>query len=149
MAQVSTQFVHPDVLQKLQSLLVDCVNRCSSGKLAADFIEDLLTDTEKVMIAKRIGIALMLMKHIGVREISETLKVSFPTIYKVKTWMIVRGHGYRSLLESILKRDEESQREHQSALDDTQGSVFWFGKTNWREQRRKQWEKVRNTNVPF
>lgn len=149
MAQVSSQYIKPEVKDKLQSLLVNCISRCSQVSLAADFVGDLLTDTEKVMISKRIGIALMLLKRVGAREISDKLKVSFPTIYKVKTWLNVKGSGYRSLLESILKEDAAMQRTHQSALEETESSVLWFGKTSWKNKRRLQWEKVKRTQVPF
>jgi uncharacterized protein YerC len=149
MAQVSIQYVKPEIRNKLQSLLVDCVSRCSQATVAADFIGDLLTDTEKIMISKRIGIALMLLKRVGAREISERLKVSFPTIYRVKTWLSVKGSGYRSLLESILKEDSARQRAHQSALRDTESSPLWFGRTNWKSARKRQWDRVKQTEVPF
>ncbi|MBI2310037.1 hypothetical protein HYU89_04005 [Candidatus Collierbacteria bacterium] len=149
MAQVSVQYIKPEVKEKLQSLLVDCINRCAQASLAADFVDDLLTNTEKIMISKRIGVALMLLKHVGAREISDKLKVSFPTIYRVKTWLEVKGSGYRTLLETILKEDAAKQRSHQSALEETESSPLWFGPTNWKSQRRRQWEKVKQTEVPF
>ena len=149
MAQISSQYIKPEIKDKLQSLLVDCISRCSNVSLASDFVEDLLTNTEKIMISKRIGVALMLLKHIGAREISDKLKVSFPTIYRVKTWLDIKGSGYRSLLESILKEDEAKQRAHRFALEETESSPLWFGPTNWKSQRRRQWEKVKQTEVPF
>lgn len=149
MAQVSSQYIKPEIKDKLQSLLVSCISRCSQVSLAADFVEDLLTKTEKVMISKRIGVALMLLKKVGAREISETLKVSFPTIYKVKTWLDFKGSGYRSLLESILKEDAAKERAHRSALEETDSSPLWFGKTSWKAKRRQQWERVKQTQVPF
>ena len=149
MAQVSVQYIKPEVKDKLQSLLVSCISRCSQVSLAADLVEDLLTNTEKIMISKRIGVALMLLKHVGAREISDKLKVSFPTIYRVKTWLEIKGGGYRSLLESIIKEDAAKEDAHLSALQDTEGSPLWFGPTNWKNQRRQQWEKVKQTEVPF
>jgi uncharacterized protein YerC len=149
MAQVSVQYIKPEVKDKLQSLLVSCISRCSQVSLAADLVEDLLTNTEKIMISKRIGVALMLLKHVGAREISDMLKVSFPTIYRVKTWLEIKGGGYRSLLESIIKEDAAKEDAHLSALQDTESSPLWFGPTNWKSQRRQQWEKVKRTEVPF
>lgn len=149
MAQLSTQYIKPEIKNKLNSLLIDCINKCSTSTLAADFIDDLLTDTEKVMFAKRIGIALMLQKKIGAREIIQTLKVSLPTVYKVKMWLEIKGNGYRSLLESILKEDAAKERAHRTALEETEDSPLWFGKTSWKAKRRQQWERVKQTEVPF
>ena len=149
MAQVSSQYIKPEIKDKLNLLLVDCINRCSNSILAADFVDDLLTNTEKIMIAKRIGIALMLLKKVAAREISKTLKVSPPTIYKVKTWLDFKGSGYKTLLESILKEDEAKERAHRTALEETEDSPLWFGKTSWRAKRRQQWERVKSTQVPF
>lgn len=149
MAQLSTQYIKPEIKGKLNSLLIDCIGRCSNSTLAADLVNDLLTTTEKVMLAKRIGIALMLLKKVGAREIAKTLKVSSPTIYKVKIWLEIKGSGYRTLLESIVKEDEAKERAHLTALQETEDSPLWFGKTSWKAKRRQQWERVKQTQVPF
>lgn len=149
MAQISRRFIKPEVLRKIESLFVECVSRCEKPSVAADFLDDLLTKTEKVMIAKRIAIALMLLKQQDPRDISETLKVSYPTIYRVKTWLSYKGVGFRALLEAIIKRDQATKREHERALSDTRESPLWFGPTNWSAKRKGQWDRVRKTRVPF
>jgi hypothetical protein len=101
------------------------------------------------MMAKRIALALMLLKHEDDRDISETLKVSFPTIYRVKTWLSYKGAGFRTLLQTIIKRDQSTEREHERALSDTRESPLWFGPTNWKAKRAGQWDRVRKTRVPF
>lgn len=149
MAQISRRFMKPEVLRKIESLFIECVSRCEKPSVAADFLDDLLTRTEKVMIAKRIAIALMLLKQEDVRDISETLKVSFPTIYRVKTWLSYKGAGFRTLLTEIMKRDQETEKEHERALSDTRESPIWFGPTNWKAKRQDQWDRVRKTRAPF
>lgn len=139
----------PEVLRKIETLFIECVSRCEKPSVAADFLEDLLTKTEKVMIAKRIAIALMLLKQEDVRDISETLKVSFPTIYRVKTWLSYKGAGFRALLEAVIKNDRDMEKEHERALLDTRDSPVWFGPTNWKAKRVGQWKRVRDTDVPF
>lgn len=149
MAQVSRRLISPVVQKKIQALFLDCVMRCQNQDTAAAFIDALLTDTEKIMIAKRVAIALMILKGRTAEEIQDILKVSGQTVWTVRGWLAAKGSGYHTVLEEVIKRDRYQERAHQDALDDTQSSALWFGKTNWKEKRRQQWEKVRNTKVPF
>lgn len=149
MAQVSRRLISPVVQKKIQALFLDCVTRCQNQDIAAAFIDALLTNTEKIMIAKRLAIALMILKGRTAEEIQDILKVSGQTVWTVRGWLAAKGSGYLALLEDIVKQDRDRERAHRDALEDTRSSALWFGKTNWKEKRRQQWEKVRDTKVPF
>ena len=149
MAQVSRRFVNPSVQKKIQELFLDCIARCRDQKTTAAFIDALLTDTEKIMIAKRVAIALMLLKGRITEEIQDTLKVSGQTVWTVGGWLRTRGAEFRSILKDVIKRDERQEKTHREALDDTRESAFWFGPTNWKTKREGQWEKVRKSRIPF
>lgn len=149
MSQISRRFIKPAVLEKIRLLLLDCIARCRDQEMAAAFISALLTNTEKIVIAKRIAIALMILKGRTSEEIQNTLKVSGQTVWTVGGWLRTRGTGFRSLLEDVIKRDQAREAAHRDALDDTKSSALWFGPTNWKTKRAKQWKRVRKTKVPF
>lgn len=70
------------------------------------FLNDLLTRTEKTMIAKRLAIAVLLTKGYDYRSISSTLKVSATTINAILKQQTIDGRGYKNIVGKIL-RDED------------------------------------------
>jgi len=136
------------VKAKIQELLLDCISRCRDQKTSAGFIDDLLTDTEKVMIAKRIAVALMILKGYPSLDIEETLKVSGQTVWMMRAWLSAKGKGYREMLEEVIERDERQEKEHKQALWEARETTPGR-RTDWKSVRRSQWQRVKETKVPF
>lgn len=65
------------------------------------YIFDLLTPTERIMLAKRLAIAAFLIEGLPYHAISEMLKVSTSTIGRVNLWLKTAGDGYRLVIEKI------------------------------------------------
>lgn len=149
MPQVSRRFLDKKVEKKLSLLFPKCVSECRDIKIAGEFIDDLLTPTEKIMVAKRIAIALMILKKNPVSLIEETLKVSKATVYSVAGWLQYKGSSYRSLLEKIVKEDEAQKEEHEQINWELENTSPRGYHTNWKADRRSQWQKLDDTEVPF
>lgn len=66
---------------------------------------DLLTRTEKIMIAKRLAIAVLLAKGYDYRSIINILKVSFTTINAILKQQVIDGRGYKKAVDKILKNE--------------------------------------------
>lgn len=152
MSQISQQYIQPGVRRKLEFLLIDCIRRCTNQETTVEFLNDLMTDTEKVMLAKRVAISLMILKGNSYQTIKETLKVSVGTIWKVKLWLDQKGNGFRTLLAEVLKHDEQQERSHREVLQDAienNPSILHY-QLNWSEYKKKQWKKVKETpKEPF
>ena len=150
MSRASKRWLDPRVEEKIHRLLVECVVESNDQQAAGNFIDILLTRTEKLMIGKRIAIALMLVKGRTPLEIDEKLKVALPTIYTVKTWLEEKGAEYQSLLKKIAVRDEQQARLHQDKLMEAEGGIFPPRPgINWGEHKRRQWQEANKTKVPF
>lgn len=149
MTQVSAQFIDPKVEDKIQKLFSDCIKRCQDDDTIAAFLEDLLTPTEKVMLAKRVAIALMILKGNTYEQIENKLKVSKPTIWKVNTWLGVEGKGYRKLLSGVIKTDDRRQKEHRDALWDAENPPLIPAPGDWKAAARNRWRKAEDTKIPF
>lgn len=150
MSRVSKRWLDPRVEDKIHRLFVECVVESNDQQAAGNFIDILLTRTEKLMIGKRIAIALMLIKGHTPLEIDEKLKVALPTIYTVKTWLEEKGTEYQALLKKIAARDEQQARLHQDKLMEAEGGIFPPRPgINWREHNRQKWQEVKKTKVPF
>lgn len=99
---------------------------------AENLISDFFTPTERIMLSKRLGIALLLEKGYEYRTIIDTLKVSFPTIASVNMARVYGKDGYRKFIRKIVRDDsinrlfEELSLKTVSALSSgTKGSGPW------------------------
>src|SRR3989338_9910670 len=124
MSQVSSQYIDNKVKRKIERLFSYCIKQCRDDNTVAEFVDDLLTPTEKIMLAKRVAIALMILKKNTYEEIKNKLKVSKSTIWKVSTWLSAKGKGYRKLLSEIIKMDSDLQNEHSDALWDLENQFI-------------------------
>jgi len=109
MAQVSRRFIKPKVQERIISLFLSSIVLTGSQEAAASFIDDLLTPTEKIVLAKRLSVAFMLLEGYDYESIKDTLKVSSPTIGNVSVWLKVKGNGVRATIRKI-KRNESLQK---------------------------------------
>ncbi len=89
-----------------------CVVVSETNKVedAAKLLRDLLSFTEVEMIAKRIKIAELLIDEKTYREISEELKTSSATIFKVQEWLNVSGDGYRKAIKKTKGRNVRNDK---------------------------------------
>ena len=81
MSQVSSQYIDNKVKRKIERLFSYCIKQCRDDNTVAEFVDDLLTPTEKIMLAKRVAIALMILKKNTYEEIKNMLQ---PKIEDVK-----------------------------------------------------------------
>lgn len=109
MAQVSRRFLTPKVQERIISLFLSSIVLTGSQEAAASLVDDLLTPTEKIVLAKRLSVAIILLEGYDYDTIENTLKVSRPTIGNVSVWLKVKGDGVRAIVRKI-KRNESLQK---------------------------------------
>lgn len=93
--------VHDEIINSFVWLLC----RFSSENELNSFLNDFLSDTEKLMFSKRLAIALMVEKGYSYYTIRDTLKVSTSTILRITQWIQKGGKGYRIALNKLSKRE--------------------------------------------
>lgn len=147
MAQVSKKFLSKDISQRMFEVFFSAFTKLS-GENVADFIEDLLTPTEKIMLAKRFTIAFLLLKGYEYEEIADILKVSKGTIWNVKAWLRLKGQGYRTIIEKISKEEKIKKilKEIKNSAEE-----FWrfrYG-ANWKKAGKELWKKRMAERKPF
>jgi len=70
------------------------------------FLEDFLTPTERIVLAKRITIAFMLKKGYDYEIIKSILKVSQSTVSAINLKLKYSGKGYHKILDKILLQEK-------------------------------------------
>lgn len=106
MSQVSKNNLESVIQKELFDQLYYILSQFSDSSDAQSFLSELLTKTERVMVAKRLGIAVLLTKGYTYRNIRQVLKVSFPTIRSVQFWLDHGSGAYRKVIEKIGKREK-------------------------------------------
>lgn len=145
MAQVSKYPLKEEVYERIFELLLKVITDPCSKKEAKDLLEDLVTPTEKIMLAKRLGIGVLLVKGYPYETIQEILRVSKSTIADVNTSLRYKGKGYKGFTKKALQ--EEKTAQFWEKVEDLVLGAFSQGTkgAGWRhlhqEIKRKRWKK--------
>jgi uncharacterized protein YerC len=109
MAQISKREMKVEIEEKIYLLFDEVLGSCGSDLEARMFMKELLTETEQTVMAKRLAIALMLLKGFSYNQIDRFLKVSPPTVFKVKEWLKYKGEAFKNLLERLMESETASE----------------------------------------
>jgi len=83
MTRVSKKPLKENTFNEIIDTLWEVVAELDDKELAGDFLKIFLSKAEKVMLAKRLAIAVMIQSGFGPIDISQTLKVSTATVRDV------------------------------------------------------------------
>ena len=111
--------------QKLLEEFCEALSILKDPQEIMNFITDLLTKQEIIILAKRIKIAKLLIEGKNYREIERSLKVSHGTIAKINYWLLESGEGFRIVTERTKKETPRPPTSWDYALED------------WRRFRRR------------
>lgn len=105
MTHVSRNPVHKDVyfqiLDDLYWLLADVKRPEDMKQLLGDFF----TKTERLMLAKRLALAGMIIEGYDVDIIRQVLNVSTGTIYRMKEMLDKTGEGLKAGIKRLLRKE--------------------------------------------
>ena len=105
MPQVSKYPLSRNTEFRLYKLFWETIATLNNSVKAEEFFNDLLTPTEKIMLSKRLAIAVMLIRGYDYSTIRSTLKVSPSTVGSISLWLKYSGRGYRKTVEKLLKKE--------------------------------------------
>lgn len=109
MSQVSKRIINKDIEDRLYEIFWECLAKINSPLEARKFFDSFISSIEKTMLAKRIGIALMLYKGFTYKVIENTLKVSTGTIRHVNLRQIMGESGITPTLKRIVKNEKSEE----------------------------------------
>lgn len=144
MAQVSKYPVSKEVSDRMFEVFSDTISHLSKKKDIEEFMTELLSPIEKIMLAKRLSIAVLLAKGYSYPSISGILRVTPRTIASVSVTLKYRGKGYRKAVEKILSDEKmndfwEEIEDFIGGLPPTKGSfIYWRDKYEIEKAKRKK-----------
>jgi uncharacterized protein YerC len=101
MPRISRRYLNQDIETHLCDILWEYFARLRSHDSVKESIDSLLSETEKIMIAKRLAIAVLLSRGYTFDIIDDKLKVSKATIAGVHHQITSGASGYRKAVEEV------------------------------------------------
>jgi len=101
--KLGTKIIKNDIKSKCLDALYSALDHAKKKNEVKSFVNDILTDTEKLMLGRRILIARRLLIGLPPRKIAAEMGVGLDTIYRVKKWLGGRHKGYEKVVEKIKK----------------------------------------------
>lgn len=105
MTRISRFPLNEDLLNKLFNLFFTVVGKKNNIDEFKETVIDLLSPTERIMIAKRVAIIYLLLKKIDHMTISDTLKVSPSTVAKFHLIM-EKSQGIVPTFKKLLRNEK-------------------------------------------
>lgn len=106
MPRVNSKKLNPKQKIELLNLLWIIIASLKNRNEVKNFFKDLLSETESIMLARRILIAKKLLEGKSYDEIIKELKVGSSTVASVHRWLISGFGGY----QKALKRFETAEK---------------------------------------
>jgi uncharacterized protein YerC len=97
--QLSTRKLNKNIEKQILGLLYQVLNDLKSEEEVTTVMNDILSETEKLAVAKRLAIATFLDKGRSYENIRETLKVSSATIASVQE--MIGNPGFQLALRKV------------------------------------------------
>src|SRR3989304_5258942 len=111
MPRVSPRPIKKEIEKEITANLEWVFSQLKSEPAAKDFLDDFLTDEERLMLAKRLAVVYLLKEGFSYNKISEALKITPVTIGKIRrilksgkprtTEIFIRMEKLRSLNEAL------------------------------------------------
>lgn len=106
MAQVSKYPLKEEVYQKILESFFSTLAKIKTKKGIGEFLEDFLTPTERIVLAKRLAIYVMLAKGYDYETIRKVLHVSPPTIAAASNSYKYLQKGCHKVVKRLVKEEK-------------------------------------------
>ena len=109
MVQVPRRQLKNEIREEISENLWIAISAVSKKEDVLDFIYDILSPAERLMIEKRLAVAILLLRGWKYDSIKEFLKVSNSTINSVRSNIERGGKGFRFIVEQLGKKKSLGQ----------------------------------------
>jgi uncharacterized protein YerC len=139
MVHISKKYLDANKLNKLFSLFFEIVGKRRNKTEFESVINDIVSPTEKLMIAKRLAITYLLLKKIEIANICEAIKVSKSTVAKFVILLRLHNGGIKDLMTKMIKNEKiDDQLKDLFVTFFTKPSIYG---RSWKLDRQREAEK--------
>jgi uncharacterized protein YerC len=106
MTHISRKKLPTKILDQILDSLILVITETKHKEETVELLNALLSNTERIMLAKRIATVYLLNEGVDGTVIAETLGVTPYTVSRLKLWFETKGGGYRIAVNE-LKRQKQ------------------------------------------
>ena len=128
-------------------VLRETISHLRGSEDIEDFLHDFLSPVERIMLAKRLSIAVLLHKGYRYESIAGILRVTPPTIATVSLLLRYSGKGYKKAVEKIALN--EKMNAFWEKVEDMVAKIPHAKGSDWVYQRREYEKKKRARKKAF
>lgn len=125
------------------------VSKINNSSEASQFFSDLLTSTEKIMLAKRFATAILLVREKSATEIKTSLHLTYTTIGTVASWVKNAKPKTKSILTNISK--EKDWEKIIEKIDEILDSLQPLPRRDWikvgKEKQKRSHQRIANQSL--
>ena len=147
MTQVSKYPIHKDAEKRMFDIFKSTISRLTISEDIEEFLEDFLSPVEKIMLSKRLSIAILLAKGYTYPAIARILRVTPSTISTVSLRLKYSGKGYKKAVERVLSQEKKDN--FWQKIEDALAKIPNSKGSSWVYQRKKYEEQKRIKKKPF
>lgn len=146
MSQISRKKIENKIEEKISEIFIDSILKLKNKNEVVEFLDELLTPTEKVMLTKRLSIALLLSKGYEYKTIEAILKVTSSTIARQAYFSKHKGKALNRIVFLIL--EDEKKQDFWKDLDFFVANVLTYHKGLYGigERQRMESDRLREKN---
>ncbi len=108
MSQVSKRKLKPEIEKDLFDSFSYVIKELETKNEVDKFLSSALTDTERLMVAKRVVTAYLLKNKVEEKKIGDILKLTPSTITRLKMWINLRKEGFDLMFNKLEKRSMQN-----------------------------------------
>lgn len=97
-------------LERLQDNLYSLLSSLNNPTITATFMNDFLSDEEKIMLSKRLGLYIMLDLNIDTPTIMNALSISLETVRTHKIRSMRQSLEFKQIVRSLQARERNNDR---------------------------------------
>lgn len=146
MTRISKYPVRKAIEERMFEVFLDSIAMVKTRNHVRMLIEDLFSHTERVMLAKRLSIALLLLKQYDQRSISKLLRVGLETVSRVSRALGTGAGGYGMVTSAIIR--QEKYHAWLEKIDDALAELFKPHR-DWSSWRKARWKGKMLNRKPF
>jgi uncharacterized protein YerC len=147
MTQVSRQKLEKKVYDRVFDIFVNSFVYVKNRQRAEKFLTELFSPTERIMISKRLAIAYLLSKKYPFDSIKSLLHVSQSTVCKMNYYINKEKNGFLEILKEVEKNKKDNSIAY--LLEMIEGLLPPVYGTNWSEENKKHYQRLRDLEEPF
>ena len=139
MPRVSKKPLDKDIKKEMYKQFWKSLAKINNPKKAYQFFSDILTETEKITLAKRFATAILLTRGHSATSIRKTMNLSYAAIGSVASWVKNAKPKTKEVLEKLSK--EKDWESFGDKIDEFLDKIPPHPRSDWKKvykERRKQ-----------